>query len=186
MKQVRSILVLVAIGPWIGLAEPVPCATNPDSRQLDYWVGDWVVTKPGVPGSSTSKVDLSLDKCMVVESWTDGKGHNGENMFAYSPDDKSWHGMFVDNRGHAHVFAEGKVAGGTAEFDGPSRGENGETVLNRIKVVRLAPGKVAQTWEKSTDNGITWTTVFRGEYSRVASKAGQLHPITEHSPAGGR
>src|SRR5579863_4705208 len=110
MKQVRSVFVLVVIGPWIGLAEPVPCATNPDSRQLDYWVGDWVVTKPGAPGSSTSKVGLSLDKCMVVESWTDGKGHNGENMFAYSPDDKSWHGMFVDNRGHAHVFAEGKVA----------------------------------------------------------------------------
>ena len=84
----RSLFVLVTLGPWIGLAEPLPCATSPDSRQLDYLVGDWLVTKPVAPGRSSSKVGLSLDECMVVERWSDGKGHNSENMFACSPDDK--------------------------------------------------------------------------------------------------
>ena len=73
--------------------------------------------------------------------------------------------MFADNQGRVHVF-EGKVAAGVAEFTGPSRGADGQAVLNRIKVVRLAGNKVEQSWEKSKDNGVSWTMDFRGEYSR--------------------
>ena len=115
--------------------------------------------------TSTSKVQLSLDKCLVVESWVGGKAHTGENMFAYSSDDKSWHGMFADNEGRVHIF-EGKVAQGSAEFTGPSRGPNGEAVLNRIKIMRLSDNSVKQTWEKSKDNGATWSMEFQGDYAR--------------------
>ncbi|HWO28104.1 MAG TPA: hypothetical protein VNO32_04830, partial [Candidatus Acidoferrum sp.] len=111
---------------------------------------------------------LELDKCVIVESWDGGKGHSGENMFAYSSDDKSWHGMFADNQGRVHVF-EGKVSPGSAEFFGPSRGPGGKAVLNRIKIVRASADKVEQSWEKSTDNGSTWKTEFRGEYTRKKS-----------------
>jgi hypothetical protein len=169
----RSSLFLVAIGAWFCLAaprafsatEPGPCSANSDSRQLDFWLGDWTVTYPGMPGSAASKVYLDLDKCLLVESWDGGKGHSGKNMFAYSSDDKSWHGMFADNQGRVHLF-EGKVAPGSAEFSGTSRAPNGQTVLNKIKVVRVAANKVEQSWEKSTDNGATWTMEFHGEYSR--------------------
>jgi hypothetical protein len=61
------------------------------------------------------------------------------------------------------------VTSGVAEFQGPSVGPNGETVLNRIKVIRETPDKVEQLWEQSTDNGATWKTVFQGEYSRRKS-----------------
>jgi len=169
----RAVLFLVAIGTWFGIAalptfaaaDSVPCATNPESRQFDFWVGGWTISYPGGPGASVSKVSLALDKCMIVESWDGGRGHRGENMFAFSADDKSWHGMFADNMGRVHVF-EGKVASGAAEFFGPSRGPNGEAVLNRIRIVRLDANKVEQTWEKSIDNGATWNMEFRGEYIR--------------------
>jgi hypothetical protein len=159
----------LAVPPAVAAAEPGPCSANPESRQLDYWIGDWTVTIPGGSGSSASKVYLSLDKCLVVESWDNGKGHNGENMFAYSSDDKSWRGMFADNQGRVHVFVDAKVASGCAEFYGPSRGPNGEDVLNRITVVRITRDRVDQRWEKSTDHGITWTTAYRGEYRRKSS-----------------
>jgi hypothetical protein len=152
--------------PTFAAADSAPCSTNAESRQLDYWLGQWTVTVPGVPGTSTSDVSLSLDGCLVVESWDGGKGHKGENMFAYSADERSWHGMFADNQGHVHVFVNGKVAAGSAEFSGPSRGPNGEAVLNRIRIVRVEANKIEQTWEKSTDNGVTWKTVFRGEYAK--------------------
>jgi hypothetical protein len=169
----RSALLLVVIAGWFSLAamstlaaaDSGPCSTNSESRQLDFWVGNWNVTYPGMPGSATSKVYLDLDKCLLVESWDGGKGHSGKNMFAYSSDDKSWHGIFADNQGRVHVF-EGKVAAGFAEFTGPSRGPNGQTVLNRIRVVRVAEKQVEQSWEKSTDNGATWMMEFHGEYSR--------------------
>ena len=170
----RIVLFIISAGAWLCLAaphafaatNPASCSADPESHQFDYWLGSWTVTSPGGSGSSTSKVYLSLGKCMVVETWHDGSGHAGESMFAYSADDKSWRGMFVDNQGHAHVFVDGKVAAGTAEFYGPNRGPRGEAVLNRIRVTRMTRNRVDQTWEKSTDKGATWTLVFRGEYSR--------------------
>lgn len=166
----RGVVLTVAIGGCISLAElPALAAddtsSNAESRQFDFWLGDWTVASPGGSGDSTSKVYLALNQCLLVESWDDGKGHKGENMFAYSSDDKSWHGMFADNQGRVHVFA-GKVTPGSAEFYGPSRGPKGEAVLNRIRVVRIAGDKVEQSWEKSADNGANWTHVFQGEYSR--------------------
>jgi hypothetical protein len=168
-----SVLLVVVIGAWLSLAatpasaavDSRPCSADSESRQMDFWLGDWAVTYPAMPGSAASRVSLDLNQCLLVESWDGGKGHSGKNMFAYSSDDKSWHGMFVDNQGRVHIL-EGKVAAGAAEFTGPSSGPDGRTVLNRIKVARLAANKVEQSWEKSTDNGVTWTMEFRGDYSR--------------------
>lgn len=173
-QSTRTILGFAAVAICLGLiamtrtaaADSGKCGAAPASQELNYWLGDWTVTTPGEPGSSTSNVSLLLGKCVVVENWKDGTGHAGENIFAYNLGEKSWRGMFVNDHGQAHVFVDGKVAAGTAEFDGPSRGPKGEAILNRIKLVRKAPNRVEQTWEQSSDNGATWTTVFRGEYSR--------------------
>jgi hypothetical protein len=172
LRRFRDVLLLVVVGGWFSVAatsalaaDSGACSANSESRQLDYWLGNWTVN-PGSSGSASSKVSLSLDQCLLVESWDNGKGHLGQNMFAYSPDDKGWYGMFADNQGHVHVFVNGKVASEVAEFNGPSRGSNGTVVLNRVRVVRVAPDKVEQTWEKSTDQGASWTMVFRGEYVR--------------------
>lgn len=168
-RFVRGVLCSIALA--VGLsaaargADAKPCAANSEIRQLDYWLGNWTISMPGFAGSSTSKVSLALDKCLFVESWDDGRGHSGENTFGYSDDDKKWYGMFADNEGRVHVFTSGKVSAGTAEFEGPS-GANAENVLNRVRVVRLGADKVEQTWEKSGDDGRSWKTVFRGEYSR--------------------
>ena len=147
--------------------DPAACAANTENRQLDYWLGDWKIGAEGSSGNAHSKVSLSLDKCLVVENWDGGRGHYGQNVFGYSADDKSWYGMFADNEGRVHVFTSGKVSSGVAQFEGTSRGPNGETVLNRVKVVQVSRDKVEQTWEKSTDKGATWNVAFRGEYSRA-------------------
>jgi hypothetical protein len=168
-----SSLILIALGTGFclvpphafGATEPGSCSTNSDSRRLDFWLGEWTVTYPGVTTPSLSNVSLELDKCLLVESWDGGRGHSGKNMFAYSSDDKSWHGMFADNQGRVHEF-KGKVEPGSAEFFGPSTSADGKTVLNRVQVIRMDADKVQQTWEKSSDNGATWTMEFRGEYSR--------------------
>ena len=146
-------------------ADAGPCA-DAAHRQLDYWLGDWAVSAPGAAPNASSKVTLALDGCVVVETWDGGRGHIGENVMAYSADDQSWHGLFLDNKGRVHLFVDGKVADGTAEFRAPSGSENGSTVLNRVRIVRISADKVEQLWEKSSDHGATWTTEFRGEYTR--------------------
>jgi len=169
----RILLFIAVASVWVGLVssqacgapDSAGCSTNSESRKLDFWLGDWSVTYAGAPDPSSSKVSLELGRCVVMEKWGGGKGHQGINLFAYSADDQHWHGMFADNEGRVHVF-EGKAMDGRVEFLGSSRGANGETDLNRIRVVRVGPDEVEQTWEKSADNGAKWTTVFRGEYSR--------------------
>jgi hypothetical protein len=156
----------MAAYPAHGASTPNGCSANPETRQLDYWLGDWSVGNPGSSDAGKSEISLSLDKCLFVERWGNGKGHTGENVFGYSADDKTWRALFADNEGRVHIFVEGTVASGSAEFHGPSRGPNGESFLNRVKIIRVSADKVEQIWEKSTDNGATWKTVFSGEYSR--------------------
>ena len=148
-------------------ADADSCAANPANRQLDYWLGNWKIGAERSSGNAHSTVSLSLDRCLVVENWDGGRGHYGQNVFGYSADDKSWYGMFADNEGRVHIFTSGKVASESAEFEGTSHGPKGESILNRVKVIRLNPNKVEQTWEKSTDKGAHWNFVFRGEYSRA-------------------
>src|SRR6266849_3673627 len=66
----RTILVLAALGACFttvafGAADSGPCSKNAESRQLDYWLGSWKVGMAGAPDGATSKVELSLDKCLV-------------------------------------------------------------------------------------------------------------------------
>jgi hypothetical protein len=168
-----TLLSVVFASIWIGLAAPAwgaadaaPCA-NPENRALDFWLGKWTIAAPGGTPNATSQVTLELNKCMVVERWDGGRGHAGENLFAYSADDKSWHGMFADNEGRVHVFLDGKVTAGSAEFSGRSLGPQGENILNRVTISRAGADRVEQTWQKSSDDGKTWTTAFRGEYARA-------------------
>lgn len=165
LALVVGMLVFAAAPIAVAASAPGACVANQEGRQLDFWLGDWTVTYPGMPGSAQSKVYLDLDSCLVIESWDGGKGHRGENIFAYSSDDKSWHGMFADNEGRVHVF-EGTAGPVSAQFTGTSRGPDGKTVLNKIRLTKGAANKVEQSWEKSADNGITWTMEFQGLYTR--------------------
>jgi hypothetical protein len=161
---------LIAIGLFLGTGafaattNAESCAT-PEIRQLDYWLGSWTMGEGA--DKSVSKVSLSLDKCVFIEHWENGKGHVTEKMFAYSQEEKNWYGMFVDNQGRVHTFLDGKVTSDVAEFHGPSRGTNGETVLNRLKIIRVSPDKLEEVWEKSTDNGAHWIAAYSVEYSRA-------------------
>ena len=163
------ILALCLLSAVSGFAAPDgnSCANNPDTHQLDYWLGTWTVPNADGSGATTSSVHLSLDQCMFVEHWENGKGHVTEKMFAYSPEDQKWAGMFADNEGRVHIFPDGTVSSGRAEFRGPSRGPNGEVILHRLTIVRAAPNRLQETWEKSIDNGASWSTVYRAEYLRA-------------------
>ena len=159
-------MVLSLTATSLAATSSAPCA-NTEHKEFDFWLGNWKIGAPGSSATAHSVVTASLDQCLIVENWDGGRGHSGQNLFGYSADDNTWYGMFADNEGRVHVFTSGKVSAGAAEFEGTSRGQNGETVLNRVQIVRQDPNRVEQTWQKSTDNGKTWNTVFRGEYSRA-------------------
>jgi hypothetical protein len=148
-------------------ADQVPsCAANAAAHQLDYWLGEWSVSSPGMAGKGHSSVHSALDQCLVIESWgSDTSNHRGENYLAYSADEKAWIGLFADNEGRVHPL-RGTVASGEAALLGPGYDESGAPVLKRVKVVRVNPDTVEQIWQKSEDHGLSWTTDFKMEYVR--------------------
>jgi hypothetical protein len=166
----RLVLVTAAMAACIAAparaADTTSCAADSTHRALDFWLGNWAISAQGGGPASTSNVSLDLDQCIVIERWDGGRGHTGENIFAYSAGDRSWHGIFADNQGHVHVFVDGKVRDGSAEFTGPSRGEHGETILNRITIRRISDTQAQQSWEKSSDGGKTWSAQFHLDYTR--------------------
>jgi len=162
----RILILILAALPAFAASGPSPCASNSDARQLDYWLGDWTVGTATAPNTGHSEVSLSLDKCLLTESWgSDTTNHQGKNAIAYNPEDKTWYGLFVDNHGRVHAL-KGTVTPGSAEFMGPSRDENGKIVLNKVKIVRVNQDNVEQVWQKSPDNGASWTTDVRMLYAR--------------------
>lgn len=174
-KAVTNALLLlaVAVSPCLAVAaaptatDRPPCAANDQDRGLYFWLGHWTISDGEQPRHATSLVSLELGKCLIVENWNDASGHRGENLFGYNADSKTWNGMFADNRGRIHILDHGTVTAGKAEFYGTSGGPHGTTILNRISIVHMTSGNVEQTWQQSADNGITWTTVFQGKYSRA-------------------
>lgn len=163
-----AIAVCSAVSPLrAGAAERQSCATTAQVRALDFWLGRWNVTDGEQPSHASSVVSLELGKCLIVERWGDATGHRGENVFGYNLDAKTWSGMFADNDGRIHLFVHGTVTAGKAQLSGPSRGPHGEATLDRITIVRMTANDLEQTWQQSTDGGTTWTTVFKGRYSRA-------------------
>jgi hypothetical protein len=160
------LLLFASLSFTLRAAESSPCAANAAARQLDYWLGDWAVASPDAPGKGHSKVSVSLDECMVVESWgSDTGNHAGENVLAFNSGDKTWYGLFVDNHGRVHSL-KGAMTPGAAELQGPAADENGRALLKRVRVVRVNPDKVEQIWEKSLDGGSSWLPEYRMEYLR--------------------
>lgn len=162
---IAVMLVAACFTPSRVTAADTSCAANAKSRALDFWLGDWSIAAPGGGPDASSKVTPDLDHCLVIERWKGGD-ETGVNIFGYSPDDKSWHGLFANNQGHIHVFFHGTVASDSAEFTGPNKGPDGRTILNRITIRRIDAMHVQEMWEKSRDGGKTWTTLFRLRYTR--------------------
>ncbi len=129
-----------------------------------------------MPQAQGTARSTSLDGCLVTESWSsDTTNHKGENTLAYNADDKAWRALFVDNQGRMHAL-KGTVTTGVAELQGPSRDENGHAIVKRVRIVRVDADHSQQIWERSADNGRTWTTEYRMDYLRRKTQGSLPQP----------
>lgn len=108
-------------------------------------------------------ISLEQEGCLLVEHWTASEGmQTGTSFNYYDVRDKMWHQLYIDNSGNAGAFPA--MAG---IF------ENGKMVLltdqkivplSRWTWYLLAPEKVRQMAEKSSDGGKSWTTTWDSTY----------------------
>jgi tetratricopeptide (TPR) repeat protein len=144
------------------VAKMAPCQ-SPEYRKFDFWIGDWEVQGPQGQPAGHNLVTLEQEGCLLIEHWTATTGgQTGTSYNYYDVRDKLWHQLYLDNSGNAGAFP---AMAGTLT--------NGKMVLltdqalpsvSRWTWYTLAPGKVRQMAEQSTDGQKTWKVTWDSVY----------------------
>lgn len=151
---------------------PAAC-TAPEARQLDFWVGDWDLTGRMRTADgwrdtpATNQVRAILDGCVIEERFrlTDG-ALKGLSVSAYDAQAAVWRQTWVDNQGGYLVFRGGMADGRMILATQPAPQASGDTVVSRMVFRDFTADRFVWDWERSSDNGRTWTLRWTLEYRR--------------------
>lgn len=145
-----------------------PCASTPENRQFDFWLGDWnVVTTQGAVPAGSSRIELILGDCVVQENWqSDGNPYSGKSYNTYNAALKRWEQYWVDNSG-GNIFFYGEFKNGVMDYWTDEIPQPGGPALKRhLQFFKLGPDKVRQFSQGSTDGGKTWKPEYDFTYLR--------------------
>ena len=137
-------------------AKANPCKTPPEARQLDFWVGEWDVRDPQGHVVGRSSIQLILNDCVVLESWSGALGGTGKSMNFWDAGKHRWQQTWVDDRGGVQQYT-GQLVDGSLKYVGEGR---------RLTFSPLAGGRVRQLSEVTPDGGKSWTIGYDFTYSR--------------------
>jgi hypothetical protein len=151
-----------SVTPLTEVVDPT-CTANPAYRQLDFLLGEWVITRgrahgvDGARGSGpiTSVVTTDLSGCLV-EDHIDGAGpYRGWSFNAYDPVTDRWHRSYMDNLGQ-RLALSGALDGSAMVLTGARELAEGGTVHIRLTLTPSGADRVTERWERSADGGATW------------------------------
>jgi len=140
-----------------------PCEESPEFRQLDFWVGEWVVKNPEGREVGKSSIRRTIGDCVIFENYTGLRGYEGKSFNVYNKTLGKWQQFWVDNRGEVLEFV-GEYANGQMLYKGVSTDSSGNDIMHRMILNGLNNQRILQVWDQSTDKGKKWKTVFEGHY----------------------
>lgn len=176
MKRIPVFVFLLALSGLTGIASAqstpasaptpplTPSSLPPESRQFDFWLGEWNVTTPDGKSAGSSRIESVAGGAGLLENWSGTGGYQGKSLNAYNRSKKMWQQYWVGFGGGVLELAGGMVADRMV-----LQGEHvvgGKPTLEKITWTPQSDGSVRQFWEQSTDGGKTWTTAFDGLYRR--------------------
>jgi hypothetical protein len=143
----------------------LPCTEANESRQLDFWVGEWDVRTTAGQLAGTSSVQQILGDCVVFENWTSTGGGAGKSFNFYNKTSGQWQQTWVDDRGGVTEF-HGGFKDGAMRFEASGKDAAGKSQVQKLSFTPLPDGSVRQFCEASTDGGVTWATQYDFTYTR--------------------
>lgn len=147
-----------------------PCRAGAVSHQLDFWIGDWNVSPwaqtGGDPASAgVNRVTAMLDRCGLLEEWAGTAGDFGKSINFYDTNRAKWRQIWIADNGGSLDY-EGSFTGGAMRFEGWTKNQAGQRVLQKLTFFPISPDTVRQLFESSIDDGKTWTPGFDAMYVR--------------------
>ena len=145
----------------------MPCSVQTESKQFNFWIGDWNVYNIQEQLSGTSKIEQILNECVILENWTDIFGNKGKSFNFYNSDTKQWQQTWVDDKGSVTEFINGIYNNDAMRFQSSRPTiSNGKIAIRRLTFFNVNDNEVRQLGEISTDNEKTWTIEYDLKYLR--------------------
>jgi hypothetical protein len=142
---------------------------SPESRQLDFWIGDWELSyvDDGKAGRSRNRVTKALDGCAIVEEFSGAPGTrlDGRSYSTFDRLTRRWKQTWVDNTG-SYLDFTGGVSDGAMTF-GREAQTTSSKFLQRMVFRDVKRDSLKWLWQRSDDGGRTWSTQWEIDYRRV-------------------
>ena len=151
-------------------AQPKPCS-EPEQKQLEFWVGEWDLTWPGNnPGETahgTNSIKRILDECIVEENFSGGDAMHlrGRSVSVYDIRAGKWKQTWVDNEG-GYIDLTGAFKDGQMMLFSENLRPDGTKALQRMVFKNITHDEFDWSWEGSKDGGKTWTVAWPIHYKR--------------------
>lgn len=143
-----------------------PCDFRSESRQFDFWVGDWsVVSTKELTPVGHSHIERTIGNCVIWENWTSlgDSGYSGKSYNIFNAELNRWEQFWVDSQGEVIHFL-GSLGAGIMDFR--TDAIPGKTLIRRLRFYNLGADRVRQLSEGSEDGGKTWTVEYDFTYRR--------------------
>jgi hypothetical protein len=150
--------------------KPKPCS-EPEQKQLEFWVGEWNLTWPGNKAGETdhgtNSVRRILDGCIVQENFSAADaGHlRGQSVSIFDVTAGKWKQTWVDNEGSYLDFV-GEFKDGQMVLAREASRPDGSKSLQRMVFKNITPDEFDWSWEGSKDGGKSWTVIWPIHYKR--------------------
>jgi Protein of unknown function (DUF1579) len=152
--------------------------TAPEFHQLDFWLGKWdlVLHARKLPGldewtdaRGTQVIESILGGCAIAESFAaDGPegAWAGRSYSSWQPKLGKWRQTWVDDQGSYLAFTGGLEDGTMTLYGEPRLGPDGNEVRMRMVWLNVTPDRLEWQWQRSADQGKSWSPVLRIDYHR--------------------
>jgi len=119
-----SFLVLLLAAAFPAAAQQTVGCNSPESKQLDFWVGEWDLTY-GDGGKGTNRITKILDGCAILEEFTGAPGVklNGRSFSTFDVATRRWKQAWVDDSGAYLDFTGSREDGRMVFAREATRGE---------------------------------------------------------------
>jgi len=143
---------------------------TPESKQLDFWVGDWDLTY-GDGGKGRNRISKILDGCAILEEFSGAPGVqlDGRSVSMFDRTSGRWKQAWVDNSG-AYLDFVGSTDNGNPVFSREATARDGRKFLQRMIFIDVKPQGFTWLWQRSDDGGASWKTSWEIRYERVKGK----------------
>lgn len=169
MKKLAWGAIFLVAARAVAAQTPTYGCDSAESKQLDFWIGEWELTyvDDGKPVKSSNRVSKILGGCAILEEFAGAPGSklDGRSLSTFDRVTGQWKQTWVDNTASYLDFSGGIIDDRVMFWRKFPRG--GKEVWQRMQFQDVKRDSLKWLWQSSEDGGATWKTNWEIDYKRL-------------------